>query len=222
MIYLYKVTKEYWYETGFSRSVDNISLAIENGEFVSILGPAGSGKSALLRLMGGLDRPGEGSVLVEGKRLQELNETELASFRKRKIGFVPQSSDLIPKLTALENVLMPFSHMRVIGDKISYGVALLRKVGLAGKEKINPSGLSEEELRRVAIARALVMNPEIILADDPTGNLDVGAGENIFELLQKLNGEGKTVVIATRDEELAAKTKRVICIWDGRIEEEFL
>lgn len=219
MIYLQQVTKEYKSGKTAFKAVDDVSLAIETGEFVSILGPSGSGKSTLMHLIGGLDRPTEGSVLVEEKRLKELKDFELASFRKRKIGFVFQSFNLLPNLSALENVLMPLTYLTVIGDKMQYGKAILKKVGLSGKEKNRPSELSGGEQQRVAIARALVCQPEIILADEPTGNLDTESGLNVFELLTDLNRQGKTVVIVTHDEKLAAKTKRVIHIKDGRVED---
>jgi putative ABC transport system ATP-binding protein len=219
VIYLQQVTKEYKSGKTAFKAVDDVSLAIETGEFVSILGPSGSGKSTLMHLIGGLDRPTEGSVLVEEKRLKELKDFELASFRKRKIGFVFQSFNLLPNLSALENVLMPLTYLTVIGDKMQYGKAILKKVGLSGKEKNRPSELSGGEQQRVAIARALVCQPEIILADEPTGNLDTESGLNVFELLTDLNRQGKTVVIVTHDEKLAAKTKRVIHIKDGRVED---
>lgn len=219
MIYLHQVTKEYKSGKAVFKAVDNTSLVIEKGEFVAILGPSGSGKSTLMHLIGGLDRPTEGSVLVESKRLRELKDFELASFRKRKIGFVFQSFNLLPNLTALENVLMPLTYLTVIGDKTEYGKSLLKKVGLTGKEKNRPGELSGGEQQRVAIARALVCQPEIILADEPTGNLDTESGMRIFELLQDLNSQGKTVVIVTHDEKLAARTKRVIHIRDGKVED---
>lgn len=219
MIYLYEVSKEYRSGKTAFRALDNVSLAIEKGEFVSILGPSGSGKSTLMHLIGGLDRPTSGSVLVESKRLRELKDFELASFRKRKIGFVFQSFNLLPNLTALQNVLMPLTYITVIGDKIQYGKSMLGKVGLTGKEKNRPSELSGGEQQRVAIARALICQPEIILADEPTGNLDTESGQKIFELLRDLNRQGKTVVLVTHDEKLAAKTKRVIHIKDGKLED---
>jgi putative ABC transport system ATP-binding protein len=186
---------------------------------VSILGPSGSGKSTLMHLIGGLDRPTEGSVLVEEKRLKELKDFELASFRKRKIGFVFQSFNLLPNLTALENVLMPLTYLTVLGDKYAYGKSMMEKVGLAGKEKNRPGELSGGEQQRVAIARALICQPEIILADEPTGNLDTESGARIFELLKNLNQQGKTVVLVTHDQNLASKTKRVIHIRDGKLED---
>lgn len=219
MIYLHRVTKEYKSGKAAFKAVDNTSLVIEKGEFVAILGPSGSGKSTIMHLIGGLDQPTEGSVLVESKRLRELKDFELASFRKRKIGFIFQSFNLLPNLSALENVLMPLTYLTVIGDKAEYGKSLLKKVGLAGKENNRPSELSGGEQQRVAIARALVCQPEIILADEPTGNLDTESGSKIFELLKNLNEQGKTVVIVTHDEKLAARTKRVIHIRDGKVED---
>lgn len=217
MIYINKVTKEYRFGDSTFKALDNVSLIIEKGEFVSILGPSGSGKSTLMHLIGGLDKPTSGGVIIADKNLAELKDFELASYRKRKIGFVFQQFNLLQNFTALQNVLMPLMYVNVQGDKVEYAKRILSSVGLEKKFDNKPTQMSGGEQQRVAIARALICQPEIILADEPTGNLDTTNGAMVFEMLRNLNEQGKTVVIVTHDEKIAAKTKRIIRIQDGKI-----
>jgi putative ABC transport system ATP-binding protein len=197
--------------------LDGVDLTIEAGEFVAITGPSGSGKSTLLGLMAGLDRPSRGSVRIDGTELTGMSEDKLASFRGRKIGFVFQSFQLIPTLTALENVRVP---AELIGDfeLAKNAGALLERVGLAGRQHHYPAQLSGGEMQRVAIARASITRPTVLLADEPTGNLDSVAGERVLELLGEISREA-TLVLVTHNAEIAERATREIRMRDGRIQE---
>jgi len=200
--------------------VDHVDLRIEVGESVAILGPSGSGKSTLLALMAGLDRPTEGEILIDGRAIQGLSEDELARLRRRSIGFVFQSFQLLGNLTARENVLLP---LELLGaeDAASRADDLLRSVGLGERGHHYPAQLSGGEQQRVAVARAFGPRPSILLADEPTGNLDSTTGQVILELLGRLRDEyGTTVVLVTHDRAVAALADRLIHLRDGRIERE--
>jgi putative ABC transport system ATP-binding protein len=198
--------------------VDAIDLAVAPGEFVAILGPSGSGKSTLLGLAAGLDRPSAGEVLVDGRAIQDLSEGELARLRRGRIGFVFQSFQLLGNLTALENVLLPLE----LGGHpapIPAARAMLAAVGLAEREHHRPAQLSGGEQQRVALARAFAPGPALLLADEPTGNLDGATGARVLELLAKLRADsGTTMVLVTHDPEVAARADRRIHLRDGRIE----
>ncbi|MFQ6136706.1 MAG: ATP-binding cassette domain-containing protein [Candidatus Hydrothermarchaeales archaeon] len=195
-----------------------IDIDIERGEYVSIIGPSGSGKSTIMNLIGCLDRPTRGRVFIDGKDVSKLNGNTLAKIRRKKIGFVFQQFNLIPRLTALENVELPMWFAGVPKIKrVEKAAELLRTVGLGGRIKHKPAELSGGELQRVAIARALSNDPEIILADEPTGNLDSASGDEIVQLLRKLNEEGKTIILVTHDPEYAKRAKRVIQLRDGKV-----
>jgi putative ABC transport system ATP-binding protein len=197
--------------------LDGVDLTIEPGEFVAVTGPSGSGKSTLLGLMAGLDRPSRGSVRIDGTELTGMSEDALARFRGRKIGFVFQSFQLIPTLTALENVRVP---AELIGDfELARNAgALLERVGLAGRQHHYPAQLSGGEMQRVAIARATLTRPAVLLADEPTGNLDSVAGERVLELLSEISREA-TLVLVTHNAEIAERATREIRMRDGRIQE---
>lgn len=194
-----------------------VSLSIGRGEFVSILGPSGSGKSTLMHLAGGLDRPTEGIVEVNGHDLARLNDRELAAYRNATVGFVFQSFNLLPHATAFNNVLLPllYSKKRLLRERRA--MKLLNLFGLSERLRNLPSELSGGEQQRVAIARALANDPDIVLADEPTGNLDSQNGSRIVEILSVLHRAGKTVLVVTHDHHLASHAQRTIRIQDGMI-----
>jgi putative ABC transport system ATP-binding protein len=196
--------------------LDGVDLTIEAREFVAITGPSGSGKSTLLGLMAGLDRPSRGSVSIDDTRISDLDEDALSAFRGRHIGFVFQSFQLIPTLTALENVRVP---AEILGDPALAARApgLLARMGLQDRARHYPSQLSGGEMQRVALARATVTRPAVLLADEPTGNLDSASGERVLELLLEAQSES-TLVLVTHNPELAARAEREVCMRDGRIE----
>ena len=200
--------------------VDRIDLAIAAGEFVAVLGPSGSGKSTLLGLIAGLDRPSEGEVLLDGVPIQDLSEDALAVLRRRAIGFVFQSFLLLGNLTALENVLLPLE-LADIPEAKDRAASLLAAVGLAARGHHYPSQLSGGEQQRVALARAFGPRPRILLADEPTGNLDRETGRVVLETMERLRSEsGTTLVLVTHDVEIASRADRRIHLRDGRIDRD--
>ena len=218
MIKLSSVTKTYKVGDTFFNAVDDVNLEITSGKFVAILGPSGSGKSTLLHLIGGLDKLTKGSISVDGQNLAALNDKELAVYRNKKIGFIFQTFNLLPTTSVLENVIMPLLYTKNKGVKrVPKATEVLTSVGLDTKLKSRPNQLSGGEQQRVSIARALVNDPEIILADEPTGNLDSQTGEQIFNILVDLNNQGKTIVVITHDQDLASHATRIIRIKDGKV-----
>lgn len=200
------------------RALDDVSLDIEGGEFISIIGPSGSGKSTLMQIVGCLDTPSKGTIRLDGTMIEHASPRQLAAIRNRKIGFVFQFFNLLPKLTVLQNVELPMVYGGVPGrERRERSLEALELVGLANRSKHRPSQLSGGQQQRVAIARALVNNPKIIFADEPTGNLDSHTGELILQLFRKLSTEGRTIILVTHDPEIAAITPRRIEIRDGRI-----
>ncbi len=199
--------------------LSDVNLKIERGEFLAITGPSGSGKSTLVNLIGCLDRPTEGQVLVKGKDLNRMSDEELARLRGLEIGFVFQTFNLVPRLTALENVLLPtFANLRSNVDPERHARELLEIMGLHDRMYHRPGELSGGQSQRVAIARALINDPAILLADEPTGNLDSRTGAEILRIFMDLNAEGRTVVIVTHDSEIAKYADRVILVKDGIIQ----
>ncbi|WP_044040337.1 ABC transporter ATP-binding protein [Clostridium bornimense] len=201
------------------KALDNVNIEIEKGEFVAIIGASGSGKSTLLHQLGGVDRPSEGKVLIEDKDIYNFNKTELAIFRRRKIGFVFQSFNLIPVLTVEENIKMPalLDH-RAIDDE--YYKDLIKTLGLEGREIHLPSELSGGQQQRVAIARALINKPSIVLADEPTGNLDSETSKEIMEMLKfSIRKYNQTAIVITHDLSIAENADRIIKINDGKVVE---
>ena len=216
MIELRQVNKTYLKDADEVRALSNVSLEVKSGEFVAVVGPSGSGKSTLMNVVGLLDRPDSGAYHLDGSSVYEYTADELARLRNEKIGFVFQTFHLLPKTTALENVELPLIYSSR-PDISGLGAKALEKVGLEDRAKHLPSELSGGQQQRVAIARALVNDPELILADEPTGNLDSKAGMEILAIFQELNRLGKTVVLITHDASVAKMAKRVVEIVDGKI-----
>ena len=200
------------------RALDDVSLEIEEGEFISIIGPSGSGKSTLMHILGCLDSPTSGTIRLDGVEIQNARPRQLAGIRNRKIGFVFQFFNLLPKLNVLQNVELPMIYSGIgSAERRRRAHEALEAVGLSNRIRHRPSQLSGGQQQRAAIARALVNNPRIILADEPTGNLDSQTGEAILALFRKLSTEGRTVILVTHDPEIAAVTPRRIEIRDGKI-----
>ncbi len=198
-----------------------IDLQIDTNEYVAIMGPSGSGKSTLMNIVGCLDTPTAGRYLLDGEEVSRLSDNQLSEIRSRKIGFVFQTFNLMPRATALRNVELPLIYAGVpSGRRRQLAVQALEQVGLSDRVKHKPSELSGGQRQRVAIARALVTEPALILADEPTGNLDSTTGQEIMEILAGLHRAGNTVILVTHEEELAAQTGRTIRLRDGRIEQQ--
>jgi putative ABC transport system ATP-binding protein len=205
------------------RALDGVDLTIDEGEFVAIMGPSGSGKSTLMNILGCLDRPTEGRYWLGGEDVSRLNKTRLARVRNHKIGFVFQSYNLLPRTTALKNVMLPLlyntndQHRTSAAGREALAVEALETVGLGDRMHHRPNELSGGQQQRVAIARALVNDPLIILADEPTGNLDSHSSQEIVAILHELHGRGRTIVMITHEPDLAAQAQRVVHILDGRV-----
>ncbi len=221
MIELKNASKKYQQGTREVHALRDVSLTIQKGEFLSVMGPSGSGKSTLLNLIGGLDQPTGGEIFIDGRPLHGISDDELTLIRRRRVGFIFQFFNLLPILTAVENVCLPlllegtpFSQIR------PKAVELLEKMGLGTRIEHRPEQLSGGEMQRVAIARALVTNPAVLLADEPTGNLDSHTSEDIFLLLKSLNQQGQTIVMVTHDPRAAAYGSRIITLKDGALSED--
>lgn len=215
---LKNIVKTYTSGNTTFNALDGVSICIHQGEFVSITGPSGSGKSTLMHIVGLLDNPTSGQVLLEGQDISHLNEEELAKTRNVTLGFVFQQFNLLAKTSATENVSLPLLYSDVPkSDRIPRAIEMLTKVGLADKLKNTPAQLSGGQQQRVAIARALINTPKIILADEPTGNLDSKSGKEIIAFFHQLHDEGHTIVLVTHDMELAKQAQRIIIIKDGKV-----
>lgn len=219
LISLSKVTKTYKLgEDVVIEALRGVNLEIKEKEFVAIIGPSGSGKSTLMHIIGILDQPTTGKVTLEGKDVSKLPEASLAELRNKHIGFIFQAFNLLPRTTALENAELPLIYSGVEGsERKRRGIEALEMVGLGERLQHTPSQLSGGQQQKVAIARALVTKPSLILADEPTGNLDSKSGDEIINLLKDLNKKGNTVVLVTHEREIARKAKRIIEIKDGLI-----
>jgi putative ABC transport system ATP-binding protein len=202
------------------RALNDVSELIEAGEYVALMGPSGSGKSTMLNILGCLDRPSEGVYRLDGDDVGALSEDEVSAIRRHKIGFVFQTFHLVPRLTAEENVAFPMVFAGVPrGERSERVAAALAAVGLARRATHRPAELSGGECQRVAIARAMVMRPQVLLADEPTGNLDSVAGRQVMDLLEEMNAGGLTLLVVTHDPAVAARASRVLIMKDGRIVE---
>ena len=204
------------------RALDGVSLTIGEKEFVAIIGHSGSGKSTLMNMLGCLDVPTSGSYFLHGQDVSHMTDDELSDIRNKEIGFIFQGFNLIPNLTALENVELPLIYRGVAKkDRIQLSEAALDKVGLEKRKTHKPAEMSGGPQQRVAIARAIAQAPPVILADEPTGNLDSASTREIMEILKELHREGRTVILITHDNDIAAQAKRVIKIMDGKIVEDY-
>lgn len=217
MIKLEGISKVYRTREVETLALENVNLEINQGEFVSVMGPSGCGKSTMLNILGLLDTPTSGRILINGIDTAGMKDASMAAFRNETLGFVFQSFHLIHSLDVLDNVEVPLLYRKVNERRRrELSREVLEKVGLSHRMKHFPSQLSGGQCQRVAIARAIVGNPHILLADEPTGNLDSKMGAEIMELLHKLNGEGMTIVMVTHDEHLAEQTGRIVRFFDGR------
>ena len=219
MIHLENIVKIYSIGDTQVNALDHINLGIESGEMVSIMGPSGSGKSTMMNLLGCLDRPNEGKYELDGIDVSRMSDDELASVRNKKIGFVFQSYNLLPRLNAVMNVELPLIYNGT-SNRHKRALEAMEAVGIAKRAHHKPSEMSGGEQQRVAIARALVNDPPLILADEPTGNLDTKTSHSIMEFLQDLNKKGITIVIVTHEEDIAGYTHRTIYLRDGSIVNE--
>ena len=217
---LQNIYKDYQQEKLVVPVLKDVSLTVEEGEYVAIMGPSGSGKTTLMNIIGCLDRPTSGTYELAGENVLKLKDRELSDLRLKSIGFVFQSFQLMPRESAVENVALPLSYAGVRKkERRSRATKALERVGLGDRVNFRPTQLSGGQKQRVAIARALVNHPKILLADEPTGALDSKSGEQIMELFDSLNEEGVTIVMITHDPKIAAKAKRIVRIIDGEIYE---
>lgn len=219
MITLENINKTFYTKEVETRALENINLTVEKGEFVAIMGPSGCGKSTMLNIMGLLDKPTDGWVIIDDVRADLLYDKDMARIRNQKLGFIFQSFHLIPSLNVLDNVLLPMLYRRGSShsENKKRALEILENVGLTHRLKHFPSQLSGGQCQRVAIARALIGEPKVILADEPTGNLDSKMGAEIMDILIRLNREGTTIVMVTHDEKLAQETGRILRLFDGKL-----
>jgi putative ABC transport system ATP-binding protein len=218
LVELRNVSKIYRLGDEEIRALDDVTLDIDEGEFISIIGPSGSGKSTLMHILGCLDSPSHGTIKLDGIMIQDASPRQLATLRNRKIGFVFQFFNLLPKLNVLQNVELPMIYSGISGrERRERAMAALESVEMANRARHRPSQLSGGQQQRTAIARALVNDPRIVFADEPTGNLDSHTGDAILSLFRRLSEQGRTIVLVTHDPEIAAVTPRKIEIRDGKV-----
>jgi putative ABC transport system ATP-binding protein len=221
MIQISELKKYYGMEETLVKAVDDLKIHIKEGEYVSIIGPSGSGKSTLMNILGCLDKPTSGNYSLDNTQVSQMSNNNLADIRNKKIGFVFQSFNLLPKLSALDNVELPLIYTGIPKKKrIAMAKAVLDRVGLGDRYNHKPTELSGGQKQRVAVARALVNNPSIILADEPTGNLDSKSTQDILKLFDELHNDGATIIIVTHEDQVAAHTNRTITILDGKIADD--
>ena len=223
MISLNNITKTYLMGSVEVRALTDVSLQVEKGEFIAVLGPSGSGKSTMMNILGCLDKPTTGEYLFDNTPVHGFNRIQLAKVRNKKVGFVFQSYNLLPFATAYENIELPMLYARtpskIRKERVEW---LLENVGLSDRATHRPAELSGGQRQRVAVARSLANDPDIILADEPTGNLDTKSGREILNLFGSLNEQGKTLIFVTHDDRLASNAKRIIHLLDGRINQDYM
>ena len=203
-------------------ALDGVSFNVERGEYLSIMGPSGSGKSTCMNLIGCLDKPTSGEILINGKKVSLMNQNQLAEIRNRTIGFVFQQYNLLPNLSVIENVMLPLRYQGVpVAERRKRAEKVLDRMGLSDRLNHKPSELSGGQKQRTAIARATVTDPALILADEPTGALDSHTGESVMDLFNEINREGTTIIVVTHDEKIGRSLPRTIRILDGKIQEDF-
>jgi putative ABC transport system ATP-binding protein len=216
-----ELTKDYSRGSSVVHALRSVSLAVDAGEFVAVMGPSGSGKSTFMNLVGCLDRPTSGSYLLDGAEVTQLDATQLANLRSRKLGFIFQGFNLLPRMTALENVMLPMTYAGVPNAlRQRRALTALEAVGLGSRVQHRPNEMSGGQQQRVAIARALVNAPSLILADEPTGNLDSQTSLEIMAILQRLNGDGATIVLVTHEPDIASYCSRTIVFKDGVVQSD--
>jgi putative ABC transport system ATP-binding protein len=218
MLEIKNVSKVYGHDENKVNALKDVAFTVDKGTFMAIMGPSGSGKSTLLNIIGGLDQLTSGEVILDGERIDNLNENQLVDLRRKKISYVFQQYHLLPSLTAVENVMLPMVFKRTQRDT-SRALDMLKRVGLEKRASHRPGQLSGGEQQRVAIARALVNDPELILADEPTGNMDQKTGLEILKLFEELNEEGRSIVMVTHSPEIAEHAREILFLKDGQIVE---
>ena len=221
MISILHISKIYTMGSLETIALSDISFEVKNGEFVAIMGPSGSGKSTLMHILGALDKPSHGEYMLDGERMTELDENQLAEIRNKKIGFVFQAFNLLPRMSALSNVMLPMMYAGISRrDRLERAEIYLSLVGLNDRMFYSPNQLSGGQQQRVAIARALVMSPRIILPDEPTGNIATTQAEEIMNIFRKLNDKGHTIIMITHEPDIARHAQRIIHIKDGKIQQD--
>ncbi len=221
MIHVENISRTYDMHGAEVRALDGVSLHVDPGEFIAITGPSGSGKSTLLNVLGCLDRPDAGSYVLDGQEVSRLDDEAISTVRNRKIGFIFQSFHLLPRLTVLENVMLPLRFTREPKPHVTARAKeLLTRVGLADRMDHRPTQLSGGQMQRAAIARSLILSPALLLADEPTGNLDSKSAADVLNLLDELHAQGQTIVLVTHDNDIAAHAPRHVRLRDGKVESD--
>jgi putative ABC transport system ATP-binding protein len=223
MLQVKRLSKTYGEGEARAAALRGVTLDVQDGDFLAIMGPSGSGKSTLLNIIGCLDAPSSGEVVWDGKRIDQLSESDLVAFRRRTIAYIFQQYHLVPSLTAIENVMLPLTFSGVSGIKSrERALEMLGRVGLEKRVNHRPGQLSGGEQQRAAIARALVNDPSLILADEPTGNVDLRNGEEIMGIFRSLNNSGRTILMVTHNPDVAKQAKRIVVLRDGEISDEHI